>query len=511
MKTRWLFLFSGFVGGCGPLFSRPGDDFKLTVVTPEVRLIQQVAPVEIVFEVDGCDDFSTSMSPPQSAAGGGASRELAEVTGLGGGRYRALVAPELLQAPDDYCTYDADHQQHGYATLEVKCRLDNRVQTAYVSTRYGVAWRASFLGRGPSDGVFRGATPNAFFEVGSGSLSAVGEAGVGREVSAAVQRGYPPLLAATRDGYVYLHGGCPINDCGSFWFVDTPTVKVIGNAAFLQVFDFSGDRSRFVRNVKVPNSAVDLAVDPDGSVVVLSEAGSSAALTRVINETTSWLEFDGESDPTRFSSLGGVRVFLTRVGDAVARFRGGDGGTVPLGEFAIPGAGKVSYLSLSPAADAFVSIRGGQPWITTLTPSTAGLVGTSTLLATELTELSHQTAEETSFSAAWTDSGVALRDRNGVEVFARTAPFARKWKTVLDRSKRSSSVIGALGMSDSLVLLTSSGLQIFDATGKLTGGADPIPASCGLDYSPRHAAVVGPDTVALSGKRAVYQFRGTLP
>ena len=66
-------------------------------------------------------------------------------------------------------------------------------------------------------------------------------------------------------------------------------------------------------------------------------------------------------------------------------------------------------------------------------------------------------------------------------------------------------------MRESVVTLTGSGLQIFDAGGKLTGGADPLPPACGLEYQPRHAAVVGLDTVALSGRRAVYQFRATLP
>jgi hypothetical protein len=504
MKTRTLFFLSlGLVVGCGPLLSSPGDDFSVKVTTSDLDVFQQVAPVEITFEVDGCDLFGTTI-----AASGNAPVGLETViTSLGGGRYRALVPPVLLHATDDYCSYDTLQPQGGDVRLEVTCRQDGRVQSTYIKTRYATSWRASYRGRGPSDGVFGGRRPNHFYDVGSGWLDVVDPPGVGKEIFAAVAPGNPPLLAESDDGHVYLHAGCPINDCGFFWIVDTPTEKVGSNAAYLQAFDFRPGASDFVRNVKVPSGAVDLATDPDGTVIVLAEFTGATAITRVVGESTSSISLDGESNPTRFASSNGARVFLTRVGDTTARLRGADGGL--LGEIALPGAGPVSYMSIAPTGDAFVMFRGGLVWLTTLTTSPSGLVSSSTRLASDFTELdlASQTAEDSSFGAAWTDVGVAIRDRSAVEVYSRTAPFAQTWKTSTERG----GVINALGMGTSLVLVTQTGLQIFDPTGKLTGGADPMPRACGLDYQPHHAAVVAPDTVALSGKRAVYQFRANLP
>jgi len=167
----------------------------------------------------------------------------------------------------------------------------------------------------------------------------------------------------------------------------------------------------------------------------------------------------------------------------------------------------VSYLSLAPAGDAFVAIRSGQPWLVTLAADASGATA-QVPIATTLTGFDDNTFEDSSFGAAWTDSFVAIRSSSGVEVFDRKQPKAPVWSFTTDRKY----VIGALPLAnDVLAIQTQTGIRLYDKTGALIGGADPMPEACALDYQPHNAAVVAPDIVALSGKRSVYQFKVTLP
>lgn len=493
MNTRLLFLSLGMVA-CGPLFSRPGDDFRVQVTTPEVSLVQRVGSYDLEFRVEGCDDFVADVV----VAGGPQNR--IEAKALGGGLFRASVPDSQLRAPDDYCLYDSERPQRSGAQLVVTCRQDARQAVENLRVTYASAWRTSYRGRGPVDAVFASGTPDRVFEVGSGWLDVIDGKEVREEVVAAVSPTSAPLLAVSTNT-VHLWSGCPINDCGTFWFVDTPQEKRGVNASFIQTFDWSSGRAVFLRNVPVPSDALDLALDGEGSIL-LSRTSSTTALTRISGGNASVVALlNDEITDGKFGLLDNARVFLTHTTDNRTRLRRSDGTLV--GEFETPGTGAEVYSSLAPTGDAWVTIRGGKAWLSKLARTGTELAVANTPLPTELSKFDHQTSENSSFGAAWTTSGVAIRDASGVDMFSNSSAPTRRWTSTIPAGN----VRGAIGMGDSLVVLTSSGLRILDANGRLSGGADPVPPPCALDYYPRHAAIVGPDVVALAGKKSTYQFR----
>lgn len=510
MKTRFtlplsLLLFSS--AGCDRLLSDPGRDFGARVTTapaapngPVMTLHQQASDPELAFEVDDCKNASATVQ-----VAGGTETPLHVIEAMVSGddavpsRYRATAPVDAFHDTDEYCLYDVAHPMISNVTLKVRCDDDGRETTTQFQTSWAPAWRATYRGRGPSDGILPSATPGVFYDVGSGWLEQYAGGATALETPAGLAASQRPLLATSGDA-VFLHAGCPINDCGPFWILDTPTEKIGTGGGLLQVFTFAGGRADFVRNVTVPTDATDVVADPDGTVTLITELSSDVVLTRVVGEKATATELAGERLPTRFVTSPRGRVFLDVLGDDRARLHAADGAT--LREVAIPGSGGTSYVSLAPDASAFVAFRGGRAYLVPLDPP-----GAATALDSTLDGLTQQTAEDSSFGAAWTAQGVALRNRSRVEVFARTAPYARRWN--LDAKEPS--VIGALALGDSLVVQTQRGLEIFDADGRLTGGAEPFPAACGVDFEPRHAAVVAPDVVALSGKRAVYELKATLP
>jgi hypothetical protein len=486
MKFKFL-VVSSLAIGCGSLTSRPGDDFRVEVTTPEIFAVQQVAPMDLAFSVEGCDDFVATVT-----FAGGAPTTL-EPKALGNGRYSAALPVESLRAPNHVCREDSETVRESPATFGVTCRADGRTTIANLKVKYAPAWRASWRGRGPADAIFAGPTPDQFYEIGSGWLNTVEGKERKLEEEAATSNAPQHLVAMGQSVHVWSR--CPTNDCGMFWFVDTPTRKIGAGADVIQVFDTRDGDLRFTGNITAPPDPIDF-IREDSESVLLSVTSNKTAISRITGTTLRVATLlDGEVARTKFGMLDGAHVFLTQTDSNQARLRRSDGSLV--GEFPLPGAGKVLTLSLAPTGDAWVVVRGGEVWLSTLSRNAIGVSAPSVTLLSEIS------GANGSVNVAWTTSGVVLQDSTGAELFSR-ATNQRTWKTVDPRR----SVVFATGVGESVVLLTFTGLQIVDAAGRITGGADPIAPECGLNvYEPRHLAVLGPDVVALAGRQGTYQFR----
>lgn len=120
--------------------------------------------------------------------------------------------------------------------------------------------------------------------------------------------------------------------------------------------------------------------------------------------------------------------------------------------------------------------------------------------------------------AAWLPGAVALwtggdilfpGDPSGtdlVQVFDATPPREFRYEYVVDAlpgAARAPSLVGAIAVGDHLVLTTTTGVRILDATGRLVGGTDPF--HCGATTTAA-AEQVGPSTVAVGVGDTVITF-----
>lgn len=496
-KTTFLLLVP-FLGACGPLSSRPGEDFRITTNTSELEFFQHVGPRELEFQVSGCDDFSTEVVSP------GVAPRPVEPRALGDGRFVASLPIQSLYSPNGYCAYSAERPYHTGVQLRVTCRQDGRVQAQSLGVKYVPAWRMTYRGRGPVDAVFGSGESERFFEVGSGWLNSIEQEKPGKDMIAAIAPDRAPYLTASGHT-VKLAAGCPIGACGMFWF-DAPQRRIGTSAGLVQVFDWQ--RGVLVSNVTVPSDRVDFVTEGLTSVLVSATTGGTF-LTRIADDGTAATTFlDGEEPQGKTGLLEGTRVFLTRTaslptrdpGEERMRLRNLDGGLVF--ETSVPGAARTPVQSwLAATGDAWVTIREGRAWLSTLERRGETFLETTKELSTGLQGFGSQTAEDSSYGAAFTSEGVVLRDAAGVEVYDRSGGL--RWKAAFAAGR----VRGALGMGESLAILTTTGVQIFDREGSLRGGLDPVPLGCGLDYYARHMAVLDAETVALAGRDGSYQIR----
>ncbi len=498
-RCTWM-LVAG-LSGCGPLIANPGEDFRVAVrnATP-ISLIQQVAPVELAFEVSGCDTFSATVE----TTGAAHRRQYSlETTRRDNGVFSAAVPVEFLHGDTDECRNDGESPETGQAQLVVKCELDGReARSEAFSVTYATAWRAASRARGPVEAVFPGEAPDTFFTVGNGYLDFNDASGSRGDTLAAIQPGYTPLLAQTEE-YVYLWSGCPLGNCGNVLIVDTPEEKIGTSATHLQVFPFDATRGRMDRpghTLQVPATGIDLVVEPGGEVVLLSSHENGTVLSRIRgHEVTDTLLLEGESAPTRFGRLGSHRVFLTRPGANPERIRLRRIDGKLIGEFALAGSGTLGQVSLAPSGNQWVYARGGQVWLTG--------IDELTLVERDAIQLTTGMGEG-HFDAAWLSSHVALWNEEHVETFTRIAPHGPT-ATMIPLSNRGSPahVRHVRGMGESIAVLTLNGLQLFDPQGKLLGGADPLPAQCGSNLLPPQMAIVDESTAVLGGNGIVFRFR----
>jgi hypothetical protein len=495
MKTR-LLLFSStaacaLVSGCGVLTINPGDDLQIAVTSPDVQIAQQVGSYDLDFTVTGCTDFTVDVSVSNG------ERHPVDAKPLGNGRFRATLPIEQLRVSDSYCNYDANRPQNVWGALSATCRQDARVTTSNFRIAYAPAWRSSFRGRGPAEAVFAGASPDRFYTIGSGWLEGVtATRDHGPEAPATTSPSWAPLLVELADKTVRLWSSCPINDCGEFTLAETPTSKTFTPADIVQVFQLEDDRLVFRRNITSPPGGIDLVAEGN-EALLLSITAFTTTISRIGAETATVIaNLENENDPSKFGLLDGAHVFLTHTADEHLRLRRVDGSLIA--DVPVPGDGAFVQTSLAPSGDTWVTIRGGRAWLSTLDRSSGTPSATATMLPSTLALDS-----ASGVGVAWTATGIVVHDGTSVELFERTAPFAKRWNVpVQDRS-----LVNAVGVSDSVVVQTRTGVRIFDAGGHAIGGADPIDPACALDYTPQHLAVVGPDVVALAGREVTYQFK----
>lgn len=120
--------------------------------------------------------------------------------------------------------------------------------------------------------------------------------------------------------------------------------------------------------------------------------------------------------------------------------------------------------------------------------------------------------------AAWLPGAVALwtggdimfpGDSNGpslVQVFEATPPHEFRYEYVVDALPGATTLpnlVGVIAVNGHLVLTTTTGVRILDASGKLVGGTDPF--NCGA-ITTATAEQIGPTSVAVGVGTRVFTF-----
>lgn len=491
--------------GCDSLFDRPGGDFRVTVRSALPLVVsQRVAPVELVFAVEGCGDFRASFGATTTS---GVVTANIDAFRRDDGLYRALLPVELV-TDGDRCNSVADAPAVGSRRLTIECQDQRRTAEANLPIAYA-ATAASFRSvRGPTDHVLPGKKAGSFFAVGGGWLSYY-EAGVTDPRGEAVTTVAPDIVPrlVVRDRKAYLWAGCPVADC----LVTVPDERDSGvvvrtNSSYLVPFDFdptSGALDSALEPIPVPVGVVDMVVAARGAIVLVSTTTSTVTLTTVGTlAVTSREVFADERNPTDFARRGDALVFLDMtVGDAAVRMRDAEGALV--GEYPLDGNGAVTFLSLAPSGTEWLYVRGGEARL-------AGFAPDGTLLPARLL-VSGLPIDDAS-STAWLDHQVGLWNRRidgTAELHARIAePVTVVPVSLTTSGRRSQRIARAFGLGERLALATTDGVEIFDAAGHSVGGAASFNGSCGRPFfEGSEATVLGGDTLALGGLSNISLFR----
>lgn len=112
--------------------------------------------------------------------------------------------------------------------------------------------------------------------------------------------------------------------------------------------------------------------------------------------------------------------------------------------------------------------------------------------------------------ALWTGGDIMFPSEdagpNRIQAFEATAPYAFRFEyevAALPGASRRPNLVGVIAVNDHLVLTTTTGVRILDATGRLVGGTDPF--ICGATTTAT-AEQIGPTTVAVGVGDTVVTF-----
>jgi hypothetical protein len=524
--------------GCGMLRTSPGDDFQVLLFsTPDaVGRIE----VPLLFGVRGCPSFTAEVE-------GALGRHAVQLAPDVDGTWRADVPVEWLRGEDGTCLHDAASPLRSKAKLLVTCTDVGRTATADLDVTYGTATHA-FVVRpiGPS----KRPSPQALFptvdpltplalcpdaELQVGSLYPLhGNLPMWIDGAAAQRNPLVRPRMAAGGGVLFVTGGCPA--AAACPDVPVPPSGAVAGELIHGVGlgpTMLQPSYHFWPDVPVPGHVVDLAFVGD-ALVVLSQAvdalggDAGAVVTRVVPRTGAaepWREtadvrvigyYPGEQIQTRFSrgpddtlSFLSFVIPPTEPGPIVPVLHTTDGlgvsgrtgitGTVSVGERVT--AQWLRYGSLDMSPDGSLMVANGR-WLGSADGPWSDLGP----------DHGYPGARDETFlgGAAWPAGAVALwtsfLDTQVVEAFSTDAPHARRYAysvASLPGTSGATSLLGAVGVGDKLVLTTSTGIRLLSADGRLIGGADPLP--CRL--TPGGQAVeTGPNHVAVPAGGNVYVF-----
>lgn len=509
LRVRRLFLLSLLapLAGCDPLLSHPGEDFAVTVKTPTPLVVsQQVEPSEILFEVTGCSDFATSLGTVNT---GGSVLTIVEAEARGNDLYATKVPASLLGEPDR-CSATAKDTVSIGKTLSVRCRDQRRETIANFEISYAPTFASFYAGRGAVDAVLPGRAPGSFFTVGSGWLSYYdGKDDHAVDTVTAVDPSVLPRLVGRGDT-AYLFAGCPVASCGNVFYVDTPELKVGTSASYVVPFSLEQDGSALGRAgtpILVPSQPSAMALLTTGDVAMLSSSRSNVVLTLIGVEKARFQSFDGETNSTELVRLGGADVFMTTTADeSKARLRATDG--TLLGEYPLEGTGPILLLSLAPSGDQWLYARADGVRL-------AGIAADRKALPTRVLD-TRLVFGERDLGATWLTKQVGLWSRQGEgapELHSRGA--AQPAVTIAlpatrPRDTRPRTVRRALGLDQTIAIVTASGVELFDEAGRSVAGADPFDSSCGRpNFFGGEVAVLDGQTIAVGGTTRISLFRSS--
>lgn len=475
---------------CDPLAVRPGADFEVRLLsdTP-LRLEQRLEPVELVFEVDGCDEIEVAVGHRTTA---GTSDRVVEHRTRDDGSLVATVPVHWLVEPRGSCSYDTSAPLLSRAELAVTCRSDGRqLRSDSFDVYWAPAWRYLWQARGEVSQLFEGSALAQFFTLGAGWLTLFDGTDELSETQALVEASIEPLLRLRGDR-AFLWIGCPLSDCGLVRISDAQQTYTSASYVYQLELGYGGLGYTGSEPLLVPGGVVDMAVDGQGHLVVLGRTSSHAAL----------LAFGDGDEPERtlvdtqvasgLAQVYGQLVFLGLDGQETALSLYGVDGAVRW-RAELPGTGPVATASLAPDGEHWALIRGGRVWLG------QGDAWTSQL-DTDLARFS----DPSDLGLTWSETGLAAYNRERVDLFAlggATAPRFVHHLEPLEPHGPQVSLRRVSASGDRLLLSTSTGVRFLDEEGRVAGGIDPLPCGAG----PSAAAVpIADGLAAVAFGRDVY-------
>ncbi|MGC4119638.1 MAG: hypothetical protein QM765_34705 [Myxococcales bacterium] len=456
----------------------PGTDFKLEVLTPlPLTLRQQVAPATLRFNLPGCDDFGLAAQ--------GQSRLDLEVRTVLDGSFETEVPVSFMTSAGPTWARDSAPIT-GAFLLVATCHRDQRqvvaqvaysvVPTAWSWTSYGPGTFADPAALLPLEGDALLALASGRLVSGAARSDGSFPAGYAEAFVPAGEAGARSLLAS--DGAsAYLSSRCPLLECAPG---ETITVELgVGGQRTLpaqSLFEYAlGDRDlELARRLDVPQHR-DLAFDAGGDLVVLG----SGIVTRI-----------KPGQPPRYADIGAPlpQSDFTRLPDGRLAFLHWVTDHVEL--IAADGARVESYAGDETRTGSTLIDPKRPRWIVS-SDSGRWLGGhPRSWQALEVDPaLDFEHAQVT-----WLDDAVVLFDSKLAQLIPVTGSDRPAWRWSPESPPGQRVTLrGVAGTRRLLAVTTTSGVRLFDRSGALIGGSDPLPSG----WAPTSAAVV-------QGQRALF-------
>ncbi len=485
---------------CDGLIFEPGGDFKVTLHTPrEISRVQSVGPVEIDFDVQGCDQFEVFVSERTIST---TDEQKLSFEPTDNGRFTTQIPQSWIWEPSNECGFNQNSVLRR-SSLRVLCLDDDRSAISpFMDIALQQAANEVWIGRGEVEHVVSDGRGRAV-SFGGGWISLIEDGQEFDEAVAGGEEGVLPKVASDDDGLLYVWIGCPLPRCeNTRWDLEQGFIETVGT--FIYAYDTSQGELELLQReaLIIPSNAKSMRVDPQGRLVALSQT------TNKIHVTTFGTRQEGfERQVVSFDDQGALTE-LVRRDDGTLVFMALDEqrpdrawyhspGQTPT-EVSLPVEAPGAQLTLAPDGRRWtLQTRDFEVWM-------GSLDGSWTRLEVEgpppLVDILGGVIHLDHLRVTWLDDAVAVYGTHNVEVFEAAPPHAQRYNRIIqsldaDPQRLSAPAITILEVRPAgagVAVAINHGVRLLDADGTLKGGAEPL--ACGYSSS----AMVGDDTLAVA-------------